>query len=118
MRKRLQLQLRRRIAADDADLLERKLPCQHNALCAELMPRGRAGGVRDADLCRDVQLAVRRLALRHAEHTKVRDDQGVDAAVVQQARRSLGQRLQQIIVDLVEGIIQIFRSHKSSSCSR
>ena len=30
------------------------------------------------------------------------------------ARRSLGQRLQQIIVDLVEGIIQIFRSHKSS----
>ena len=26
--------------------------------------------------------------------------------------------LQQIVVDLMEGIIQIFRSHNSSSCSR
>lgn len=34
------------------------------------------------------------------------------------ARRWLGQRLQQIVVDLMEGIIQILRSHKSSSCSR
>ena len=66
--------------------LERKLPCQHNALCAELMPRGRAGGVRDADLRGNVQLTVRGLALRHAEHAEVRKDECVNAAVVQQAQ--------------------------------
>ena len=89
----LKLQLRRHVRANFAYFLQRQLPRQHDALCAEVVPRLSAGGVGDALLGGDVPLALRRVLPRQREHAEVGEDQRVHTRVVQQLQM-LRQRLQ------------------------
>ena len=77
MHEHLQLQLRRRVAADGLYLFDRKLARQHHPLCAQLVCKAGRAPVGHTRLRGDVHRHLRRALPYTAQHAPIRHNKGV-----------------------------------------
>ena len=73
----LQFQIGRELAAKLDDLVKCQFTCQHDTLCALLVPEHTALAVGNARLRTDMDLHIRGKCFYLTENTGIRDDQGI-----------------------------------------
>ena len=103
----LQLQLGRRVSADEVDFLQRQLARQHNPPKALPIPEAAGGRVDDRRLRGQMQHRLRVNAADDLRHARVRHDEGVRPCVAQRGDAGREQRQLAVARHRVERDVQL-----------